>query len=124
MPQHAIVIPVAELSLGLKRIVEVGRAIATAPELLLLDEPAAGLSAHERAMLGELLRTLRDQGMTILVVEHNVPFVRKYCDELILLEAGAIAAHASLSVSEPLPDRLTAYLGYMPGHNPADAAET
>jgi branched-chain amino acid transport system permease protein len=123
LPSRAIVIPVAELSLGLKRIVELGRAIAPAPELLLLDEPAAGLNAQERAVLGETLRTLRDQGMTVLVVEHNVPFVREYCDELILLESGAIAAHASLSASEPLPDRLTDYLSYMPGSKPVDGAE-
>jgi branched-chain amino acid transport system permease protein len=112
LPMSGIALPVAELPLGLKRIVEVARAIAPLPEILLLDEPAAGLNAEERKTLGSLLRRLRARGMTILLVEHNVPFVTEYCDELVLLEAGAVTARARLDA--PLPERLDAYLKYKP----------
>jgi branched-chain amino acid transport system permease protein len=118
LPPSAIAAPVAELPLGLKRIVEVARAIAPLPEILLLDEPAAGLNADERKTLGNLLRLLRQRGMTILLVEHNVPFVTEYCDELVLLEAGTVTARASLDA--PLPHRLDTYLKYMPANLPPE----
>jgi branched-chain amino acid transport system permease protein len=112
LPVAGIALPAGELPLGLKRIVEVARAIAPLPEILLLDEPAAGLNAEERKTLGNLLRLLRARGMTILLVEHNVPFVTEYCDELVLLEAGVVTARARLDA--PLPERLDAYLKYKP----------
>ncbi len=123
LPASGMALPVAELPLGLKRIVEVARAIAPLPEILLLDEPAAGLNAEERKTLGNLLRLLRARGMTILLVEHNVPFVTEYCDELVLLEAGAVTARARLDA--PLPERLDAYLKYKPtlGAAPAKVGE-
>jgi ABC-type branched-subunit amino acid transport system ATPase component len=96
----------------LKRIVEVGRALAGSPGLLLLDEPAAGLNAQEREQLGVLLRQLNSKGITVLVVEHNVPFVLRHCDEVVLLEAGKVACRAPLD--RPLPDRLLAYLRFAP----------
>ncbi|MFG1420911.1 branched-chain amino acid ABC transporter ATP-binding protein/permease [Roseixanthobacter liquoris] len=112
LPASVISIPVAELPLGLKRIVEIGRAVVSRPKLLLLDEPAAGLNDKERLQLGHLLNRLKQQGITILVVEHNVPFVMEFCDELALLEAGNIACHAA--TSGPLPARLLNYLSYAP----------
>lgn len=122
LPLSSIALPVAELPLGLKRIVEVARAIAPMPEILLLDEPAAGLNAEERKTLGKLLRVLRQRGMTILLVEHNVPFVTEYCDELVLLEAGTVTARAALDA--PLPHRLDAYLKYKPGSEPLQLGAT
>jgi branched-chain amino acid transport system permease protein len=122
LPLSNIALPVAELPLGLKRIVEVARAIAPMPEILLLDEPAAGLNAEERKTLGMLLRALRERGMTILLVEHNVPFVTEYCDELVLLEAGRVTARAALDA--PLPHRLDAYLKYKPGTEPEQLGAT
>lgn len=112
LPEHAIHVPAAELPLGMKRIVEVGRAVVSSPRLLLLDEPAAGLDGDERAHLGTLLRRLANGGMTILLVEHNVPFVMEFCDELVLLESGSVTCTAT--VGAPLPDRLGAYLSYAP----------
>ncbi|UPJ48409.1 ATP-binding cassette domain-containing protein [Bradyrhizobium sp. 200] len=100
--------PAAELSLGLKRIVEIGRAVVAAPILLLLDEPAAGLNEDERQMLAQRLREMAARGITILVVEHNVPFVLGLCDSLVLLENGQVTCRADLK--EGLPDKLKAYL--------------
>ena len=101
-------VPVSSLPLGLKRIVEVGRAVVAEPRLLLLDEPAAGLNDQERRQLGRLLQKLRGLGMSVLVVEHNVPFMMDFCEELVLLEAGRVSCTAMLD--QPLPERLVAYL--------------
>jgi branched-chain amino acid transport system permease protein len=113
LPERAIHVPAVELPLGIKRVVEVARAVVSSPRLLLLDEPAAGLDDAERAHLGNLLRRLSNGGMTILLVEHNVPFVMAFCDELVLLENGTVTCRAT--VASPLPERLVAYLSYAPG---------
>lgn len=110
LPREVRDLPVESLSLGLKRVVEVGRAIVNRPKLILLDEPAAGLNDDERAQLGKLLQRLRGFGMSLLVVEHNVPFMLGICDELVLLEAGKVTCTARLDA--PLPERLVAYLHY------------
>jgi len=104
--------PVAELSLGFKRIVEIGRAAVSNPTILLLDEPAAGLNETERQDLGDRLQELAAQGITILVVEHNVPFVLRICDSLMLLENGQVTCRADLD--EALPERLETYLRHDP----------
>jgi branched-chain amino acid transport system permease protein len=108
LPASALGLPVSSLPLGLKRIVEIGRAIVSSPRLLLLDEPAAGLNDEERHQLGQLLLKLRDLGMSVLVVEHNVPFMMDFCEEVVLLEAGRVSCTARLD--QPLPERLVAYL--------------
>ena len=112
LPPEILAFSAAKIPLGLKRIVEVGRAIVSRPHVLLLDEPTAGLDDAERAEFGKLIRHLQADGMTIIIVEHNVPFVLEYCDEVVLLEDGAITAHANLP--ERIPDRLRAYLNYAP----------
>lgn len=112
LPAEILASPTAEIPLGLKRVVEVGRAIVAEPKLLLLDEPTAGLDDRERAHLGEVLKSLKETGMTILIVEHNVPFVLGICDEIVLLESGTIAERADCSA--PLPERLRAYLAFAP----------
>jgi branched-chain amino acid transport system permease protein len=120
LPTTAIDLPASALPLGLKRIVEVGRAIASKPSLLLLDEPAAGLNDEERHQLGLLLQRLRKTGMTVLVVEHNVPFVMTFCEELILLEGGAVTCQSA--VGTELPERIVNYLNYDPNLALAAAA--
>lgn len=112
LPVSGVSDPVEKLSLGLKRTVEVARAIASRPKVLLLDEPAAGLNDAERQDLARLLRTLVADGITVLVVEHNVPFVLSVCDELVLLESGAVTARSDLDVE--LPDSLARYLNFAP----------
>ncbi len=119
LPDSAMHTPASSLPLGLKRIVEVGRAVVSAPRLLLLDEPAAGLNDAERRQRGQLLQKLRDLGMSVLVVEHNVPFMLDFCEELVLLEAGQVSCTAMLDA--PLPERLVAYLNYRPATAPAVA---
>ena len=77
------------LPLGTQRILEIARALAADPVLLVLDEPAAGLRRKEKMALGELLRKLRDDGVTILIVEHDMDFVMKLVDRLVVMNFGS-----------------------------------
>ena len=77
------------LPLGTQRILEIGRALAADPVLLVLDEPAAGLRRQEKMALGELLRKLREEGVTILIVEHDMDFVMKLVDRLVVMNFGS-----------------------------------
>ncbi len=77
------------LPLGTQRVLEIARALAADPLLLVLDEPAAGLRRQERVALGELLRRLRDEGVTILIVEHDMDFVMRLVDRLVVMNFGA-----------------------------------
>lgn len=77
------------LPLGTQRILEIARALASDPVLLVLDEPAAGLRRQEKLALGELLRRLRNEGMTILIVEHDMDFVMKLVDRLVVMNFGS-----------------------------------
>ena len=76
------------LPLGTQRILEIARALAADPVLLVLDEPAAGLRRQEKLALGELLRKLRQEGVTILIVEHDMDFVMKLVDRLVVMDFG------------------------------------
>jgi branched-chain amino acid transport system permease protein len=78
------------LPLGTQRILEIARALAADPVLLVLDEPAAGLRRQEKMVLGQLLRQLRDEGgVTILIVEHDMDFVMKLVDRLVVMNFGS-----------------------------------
>jgi branched-chain amino acid transport system permease protein len=77
------------LPLGTQRILEIGRALAADPVLLVLDEPAAGLRRAEKQALAAMLRRLRGEGVTILIVEHDMDFVMKLVDRLIVMDFGA-----------------------------------
>jgi branched-chain amino acid transport system permease protein len=77
------------LPLGTQRILEIARALAADPVLLVLDEPAAGLRRKEKMALGELLRKLREEGVTILIVEHDMDFVMKLVDRLVVMNFGS-----------------------------------
>ncbi|MFS3128690.1 ABC transporter ATP-binding protein [Nocardioides sp. Bht2] len=82
-----------ELPTGTQRLVELARALATGPRLLLLDEGASGLDEHETAQMATLLRTLaRDDGLTIALVEHDMPFVMGLCDTVVMLDHGQVVA--------------------------------
>jgi branched-chain amino acid transport system permease protein len=114
LPEGFEDVPIEALPLGLKRIIEVGRAVAARPAILLLDEPAAGLNDEERVRLGEVLRVLQSEGMTILVVEHNVEFLMRFCDALHLLKLGEVVSSARLDSNIPLPHEVEEYLRYSP----------
>ena len=84
--------PAGSLPLGQQRVVEIARALAADPSLLLLDEPAAGLRHKEKQELADLLAQLRAEGMSILLVEHDMEFVMGLTDRLVVLEFGAEAS--------------------------------
>ena len=80
--------PAGSLALGQQRMVELARALAADPNLLLLDEPAAGLRHHEKQALAATLRRLRDEGLTILLVEHDMSFVMTLVDRVVVMDFG------------------------------------
>jgi branched-chain amino acid transport system ATP-binding protein len=82
----------SELPMGAQKLLEVIRALMAAPKLLLLDEPAAGLNDSETAELSAMLRAIRDRGITLLVVEHNMSLVMGVADQIVVLDAGRTVA--------------------------------
>jgi branched-chain amino acid transport system permease protein len=99
------------LPLGTQRILEIARALAADPVLLVLDEPAAGLRRKEKQELGDLLRKLRGEGVTILIVEHDMDFVMKLVDRLVVMNFGSKLTEGVPSAVRANPDVQAAYLG-------------
>jgi branched-chain amino acid transport system permease protein len=103
--------PVTDLPFGLQRQVEIARALALAPALVLLDEPMAGLSGAERTELSGLLRRLRDAGVAILLVEHDVDAVMALADRVAVLDDGRLIALDEPEIVRVNPAVVAAYLG-------------
>jgi len=103
--------PTDSLPTGLARLVEMARALATDPSLLLLDEPSSGLDAGETHGLGVVLRELAAEGMAILLVEHDMEVVFSICDRITVLHLGAILAEGTPDQIRGIPEVVTAYLG-------------
>ena len=102
----------SQLPYGKQRKLEIARALATDPKLLLLDEPAAGMNPHETAELMETISFIREKfDITILLIEHDMKLVSGICERLTVLNFGRILAEGSTSEVLNNPDVITAYLG-------------
>lgn len=103
--------PATSLTVGQLRHLEIARAIATRADLLLADEPCAGLNPTETAAMIDVLRTIRGHGVTVLLVEHDMPSVMEVSDRIIVLDAGSKIAEGAPSEIAADPRVIAAYLG-------------
>jgi branched-chain amino acid transport system ATP-binding protein len=103
--------PATELPMGAQKLLEVVRALMARPRLLLLDEPAAGLNDSETAELSALLRAVRANGITVVVVEHNMSLVMDVADEVVVLDAGAVLARGAPGEIQRNARVIEAYIG-------------
>ena len=99
------------LALGPQRLMEIARALATDPALLLLDEPAAGLRHHEKRSLAGVLRQLKGEGMSLLLVEHDMDFVMGLADRVVVMEFGTKLIEGTPAELQASPALRAAYLG-------------
>jgi ABC-type branched-subunit amino acid transport system ATPase component len=103
--------PAGQLSFGQQKLVELAQVLMLEPRLVLLDEPAGGVNRGMLEHLAELIRQLSRQGLTFVVVEHNMPMVLDLCDPILVLARGRVIAEGSPSAIQRDPLVLDAYLG-------------
>jgi branched-chain amino acid transport system ATP-binding protein len=99
------------LAFGTQRLVEIARALATEPKLLLLDEPAAGLNIYETREMADLILKIRGWGVTVLLVEHDMSLVMDISDEILVLNYGRRLAEGTPSQVQHDPEVIRTYLG-------------
>lgn len=108
---HLAAFPASALTFGQKRMVELARALATAPWMLLLDEPASGLNTTEKRELGDLIGRIRNRGVTVLLVEHDMSMVMGLSDSVVVLNYGAKIAEGTPSEIQSNRKVIQVYLG-------------
>jgi branched-chain amino acid transport system ATP-binding protein len=108
---HLRDVAVGGLSYGDRRRVEIARALATKPRLLLLDEPAAGMNASEKRSLADLVLAIRDMGISVLLIEHDIEFVARASSHLVVLNFGREIAEGTPDEVRAMPSVIEAYLG-------------
>jgi branched-chain amino acid transport system permease protein len=99
------------LAMGQQRLMEIARALCADPALLLLDEPAAGLRHKEKQGLADVLRQLQSEGVSILLVEHDMDLVMQVCDKLVVMEFGTLLLEGTPKEIQESPVVRAAYLG-------------
>ena len=104
-------LPAGKLPYGQQRLLEVARALAAEPRLLLLDEPAAGLNTQETAALADVIERINGRGVTVLLVEHDMSLVMKVARRIVVIDFGRKIAEGSPAEIKVHPDVLAAYLG-------------
>jgi branched-chain amino acid transport system ATP-binding protein len=103
--------PCSNLEFGPRRLAEVGRALALHPRLLLLDEPVAGMNPAETAEFASLVRSIRDDGITMVIIDHDVDFILGLCEHCTVLDLGRVIATGTPEQIRSHPTVVNAYLG-------------
>ena len=107
--------PAASLPYGQKKLLDLANTLAAEPELLMLDEPAAGLNSAEKSALADVVRRVNQAGVSVCVVEHDMPFIRSIAEYMVVVNFGALLAEGRPAEVLELPAVVEAYLG--PGND-------
>ncbi len=113
---HHALADASSLSYGDQRRLEIARALATEPKLLLLDEPAAGMNPRETRMLVDLIHAILDAGVSVMLIEHDMKLVMKICKRLVVLDHGTLIAEGGPKEVRENPQVIEAYLGRGAAH--------